>query len=98
MAIAGIWKVIARSPMGDQELSLAFAENGNKLTGTQTSAFGSDEILNGVISGNTLSWTIEMTKPLSMTLQFKAEVEGNSISGVVKAGAFGESRFSGARA
>jgi hypothetical protein len=98
MRSGGVGRVADEENAGDQENTLSFAESEDKFTGSQTSAFGTNDVLNGIISGNSISWMIEMTSPFAMTLEFKGEVEGNAISGVVKAGAFGESRFSGARA
>jgi hypothetical protein len=39
-----------------------------------------------------------MTSPMPMTLEVSATVEGDSISGNVKLGAFGNATFSGERA
>jgi hypothetical protein len=98
MSCTGHWKIVINSPMGDQQSSLALAESGNKLTGTQSSKFGSGNILNGAVDGNKATWSIEITQPLAMTLEFWAQIEGSEMSGVVKLGAFGESRFKGSRA
>ena len=98
MSYTGNWKIIINTPMGDQENSLTLTENANKLTGTQTSAFGTNEVQNGDVNGNKATWTIEMTSPFAMTLEFSAVVDRDAIEGIVKAGAFGESRFKGSRA
>jgi hypothetical protein len=98
MPFTGNWKININTPMGDQENSLSLSENGNQLTGTQAGQFGANEVLNGLIDGNKASWKIEMTQPFAITLEFSAVVDGSAIDGVVKAGAFGESRFKGSRA
>jgi hypothetical protein len=98
MSYTGNWKIIINSPMGDQESSLALTELGNKLAGTQSSKFGSGDILNGAVDGNKARWSIEITEPFAMTLDFAAEIDGGEITGAVKLGAFGESRFKGSRA
>jgi hypothetical protein len=97
MSYTGNWKIIINSPMGDQESSLALAESGNKLTGRQSSKFGSGDIANGVVKGNNASWSIDITQPLAMTLEFSAQIDGSAISGTVKLGAFGDSSFNGLR-
>jgi hypothetical protein len=48
-------------------------------------------------SGNTLSWKMDMTVPMPMTLDCTATVDGDSITGEVKAGAFGSMPVSGTR-
>jgi hypothetical protein len=98
MSFTGNWKIVINTPMGEQQSSLAFLESGNKLTGTQSSTFGTGDIQNGAVDGNQATWTIEMTSPLAITLEFRAHVDGDEIAGVVLAGAFGESRFQGSRA
>jgi len=50
-----------------------------------------------VVSGNTLSWKMDMTVPMPMTLDCTATVDGDSITGEVKAGAFGSMPVSGTR-
>jgi hypothetical protein len=98
MSYTGNWKIIINSPMGDQESSLALTESENKLTGTQSSKFGSGDIANGVVDGSNASWSIDITQPFAMTLEFSAQLDGNAISGTVKLGSFGESSFKGSRA
>jgi hypothetical protein len=98
MSFTGNWKIVINSPMGEQQSSLALLESGNKLTGTQSSTFGTGDIQNGAVNGNQATWTIEMTSPFAITLEFTAHVDGDEIAGVVLAGAFGESRFQGSRA
>jgi hypothetical protein len=97
MSYTGSWKIIISSPIGDQESSLALTESGNRLTGTQSSTFGSGEIHNGAVEANKATWTIDITQPIAATLEFTAQINGNEIAGIVKVGAFGESRFKGVR-
>jgi hypothetical protein len=39
-----------------------------------------------------------MMSPIAITLKFSAQVDGDTISGTVNAGAFGDSPFKGSRA
>ena len=98
MGIAGNWKITVKTPMGDQQSTLALTVDGAKLTGTQTTSFGVDQLTDGVVSGNSAKWNAKMTSPFTMELEFSATVDGDNISGKVKAGMFGESPFSGTRA
>jgi len=98
MSYTGNWKIIINSPMGNQESTLSLSEAGDKLTGRQSSMFGSGEIQNGAVNGRKATWSVEMTSPIAMTLQFSAQLDGDAISGTVNAGAFGDSPFKGSRA
>jgi hypothetical protein len=97
MSFNGNWKIIIKSPMGDQESTLSLSDAENKLTGRQSSMFGSGEIQNGAVDGDKATWSIEMTSPIAIHLTFSAHVDGDTISGTVNAGAFGDSPFNGSR-
>ena len=98
MSYTGNWKIIINSPMGNQESTLSLSEAADKLTGRQSSMFGSGDIQNGAVDGRKATWSIEMTSPIAITLKFSAQVDGDAISGTVNAGAFGDSPFEGFRA
>ena len=65
--------------------------------GNQSAAQGSGPLENGKVNGNDVSWSAKITSPMPMTLDFTGTVEGDKISGSVKAGAFGSFPFSGTR-
>ncbi len=52
---------------------------------------------NGKLDGDKLSWSANITNPMPMTLEFTGAVEGDTLKGSVKAGAFGSFPFSGGR-
>jgi hypothetical protein len=83
--------------MGDQKSVLTINSNGDSFTGKMQGSLGSMDIANGSVSGNTLSWKMDMTVPMPMTLDCTATVDGDSITGEVKAGAFGSMPVSGTR-
>jgi hypothetical protein len=84
--------------MGAQKVTLDLKADGTSLTGTQVAAQGSMAIANGKVDGNSLSWSTAITSPMPMTLEFSGAVDGDKISGQMKAGAFGSFPFAGARA
>ena len=96
-AVDGDWDVTVKSPMGDQKSVLTINSNGDSFTGKMQGSLGSMDIANGSVSGNTLSWKMDMTVPMPMTLDCTATVDGDSITGEVKAGAFGSMPVSGTR-
>ncbi|MDB5715786.1 MAG: hypothetical protein JWO15_3183, partial [Sphingomonadales bacterium] len=67
------------------------------FTGDNSGAQGSMEITDGKVSGNTLSWTMDMKVPMPILLECTATIDGDTLTGGVKAGAFGTSPMSGTR-
>ena len=99
MSVAGTYDVTIKSPMGDQKGQLTVNVNGESFTGSVSNAMmGSMDIGNGKVSGDTLTWKMDMKVPMPMTLECEATVAGNAINGSVKAGAFGSMALSGTRA
>jgi hypothetical protein len=98
MSADGTWNLVIDTPMGKQNASIVLTSAGNTLTGTVTDSFGQVDITDGVVDGNQLSWSQKMTKPFPMTLGFTVTVDGDQMTGSVKAGAFGTSPLTGTRA
>ncbi|MCP5411769.1 MAG: hypothetical protein H6924_06495 [Alphaproteobacteria bacterium] len=97
MAADGKWEIVINSPMGAQKATLDLATSGDSLTGTQSAAQGSGPLENGKVDGDSLSWSAKITSPMPLTLDFTGTVEGDKMSGQVKAGAFGSFPFTGNR-
>ena len=97
MTVDGRWNAEVNSPMGIQKFAITIKTTGNTFTGTLSGAMGSQEIA-GKVDGNALSWTTELKEPMQLTLEYKVRVEGDTLSGEVKAGAFGTSPLKGSRA
>ena len=97
MSADGTWNVTLNTPMGAQAGTLELATDGNTLTGTMSGPQGSMELENGTADGDSLSWTVNMTQPMPITIEATANVDGDEISGEAKLGAFGTATFSGSR-
>ena len=98
MSADGTWNTTMNTPMGAQQGTLELKTDGGTLTGTLSGAQGTIELKEGTCDGDSLAWKADITTPMAMTLEFSATVEGDSISGNVKLGAFGTASFSGTRA
>ncbi len=97
--VAGAWNTVVKSPLGEQQSVLTVNDNGDGTwSGTNSGAMGSLTCDNGKIDGNTLTWTMDMKVPMPMMLECDATVDGDTITGGVKAGMFGTSPLSGTRA
>jgi hypothetical protein len=97
MSIAGTYECITKSPMGDQKSDVTIVVDGDTFTGTNAGAMGSMDMENGKIDGNKLTWSMKMTVPMPMTLEGEATIDGDTLTGSVKAGAFGTFPLTGTR-
>lgn len=91
--ISGKWKCTTSTPMGEQQSTLNLTAENSSLSGTNDTPMGSLKILEGNIDGNTLSWKMQMTAPMKVTLTVTATISGDSIEGEVKAGFFPPSKM-----
>ena len=95
--VDGSWETVVKSPMGDQKATLTVESAGDSFSGTYAGAMGTTPIRDGKIDGDTLTWTLDVTVPMPMTLTGNATVDGDSINGTVTAGAFGSFPLNGTR-
>ena len=96
-AVDGDWDVTIKSPMGDQKAVLSITSDGASFSGKMVGGLGSMDIPSGTVAGDTLSWKMDMTVPMPMSLDCTATVDGDAVSGQVVAGAFGAMGLSGTR-
>jgi len=96
--VDGKWNCTVDSPMGEQEFVLTVESDGDRFSGSAVGNVGSRDIPDGIVDGNDLSWTMQISKPMPVTLSCKATVSGDSLEGKVKAGIFGSFPISGTRA
>lgn len=92
----GSWDIVTKSPMGDQPAKLSLQVEGDTITGQMTGAQGTVDIQDGKVDGDKYTWKASIPTP-PITLEFTAGVDGDTISGSVKLGAFGTASFEGKR-
>jgi hypothetical protein len=97
MSVAGSYECVVKSPMGDQKSVLTVTVDGDNWTGTNAGAQGSLDVYDGKVDGSTLTWKMDMKVPMPMTLEGTATVDGDAITGSIKAGMFGSMAMSGTR-
>ncbi|GAB5351398.1 MAG: hypothetical protein CL575_00050 [Altererythrobacter sp.] len=99
MSVAGTYDTVVKSPMGDQKgtFTVVPGDDGNTFTGSMAGGMGSMDVKDGKINGNELTWAMDMTVPMPMTLNCKATVDGDQMTGTVNAGAFGDMALTGER-
>jgi hypothetical protein len=97
MSVAGSYECVVKSPMGDQKSVMTVNVDGDSWSGTNAGAQGSLDCYDGKVDGNTLTWKMDMKVPMPMLLEGTATVDGDTISGSIKAGMFGSMALSGTR-
>ena len=96
--VAGKWNCVVRSPLGEQQSVLTVTDNGDGTwSGDNTGAMGGLSCDNGKVDGSKITWTMDMKVPMPMTLECEATVDGDTLTGGVKAGMFGTSPMTGTR-
>jgi aerobic carbon-monoxide dehydrogenase large subunit len=94
----GTWNVAMKTPMGNQEAKLQLEAAAGALSGRMSGPQGEEDIQDGVVNGNALSWSVKLTKPMKMTLKFTVDVDGDNMTGKVKLGPMGSGEVTGTRA
>ncbi|WP_420140971.1 hypothetical protein [Sphingomonas sp.] len=97
-SVDGKWNCTVDSPMGPQEFVLTVASDGDRFTGEASGAIGSKEIADGIVDGDTLKWSMQVSKPMPVTLTCAATVSGDTLDGSVRAGFLGSFPIHGTRA
>ncbi|HEY7965605.1 MAG TPA: hypothetical protein VID68_01120 [Solirubrobacteraceae bacterium] len=97
MSADGTWNITVNSPLGEQESTVELRTDGTALTGEQSGDGQSGPIYDGKVDGDRVSWKVDVTHPMKLTIHFEGSVEGDSISGKAKAGMFPSMKFSGSR-
>ena len=98
MSVDGTWKIVVKTPLGDEEAILEAKADGGRLTGTQSSRAGQLEIYDGAVDGDRVGWKVNTHVPFTMTLTFDGTLDGDTMSGHTKAGMFPRTTFTGQRA
>ncbi len=98
MSVAGTYDCVTKTPMGDQKSTFTVVVDGESFTGANAGPMGSMDVVDGKVNGNVLTWKMDMKVPMPMTLEAEAVVDGDTLTGTVKAGAFGSMAMTGVRA
>jgi cytochrome P450 len=91
------WQCTLQTPAGPQEMTVQLVRDGTNFTGRIDSSMGGEAINDGKINGDSLTWTMKVSKPMSIKLSFDVKVQGNQMTGKVKLGFFGSAALTGQR-
>jgi hypothetical protein len=98
MSFAGTWNVVMKTPMGDREIVMVMAQEGDTLSGTMEADGNTIDVQDGKVTDGRGTWKADLTQPMPITLEFDVGVDGDALDGTVKLGMFGSSAVSGTRA
>lgn len=97
MSISGSYGITIHSPFGGREAILTLEVVGQNLNGVLVSEGASEAFSGGEVAGSSLSWEMDLTRPMPVHLVCSANIIGSSIKGTIQLGGFGNANFSGAR-
>lgn len=95
--VDGAYDCVAKTPLGEQKGVLTVISADGAFHGTFAGMLGSLDVADGRVEGNRLTWKMNMTMPMPITMDCDAEVDGDRISGTMQLGAFGAAGFTGTR-
>ncbi|HEX2702189.1 MAG TPA: hypothetical protein VHM72_02010 [Solirubrobacteraceae bacterium] len=96
MSVDGTWQITAQTPIGEQQSTVELSESNGALTGRMTAPEDA-AIYDGSVNGDEASWRVDITKPMSLKLHVSATIEGDAMSGKIKAGIFPAAPFTAQR-
>jgi Siderophore-interacting protein len=96
-SLDNVWEITMQTPLGTQKAIVYFAIEGSSIVGKMDSPAGSANITDGVIRASTIAWKTKLRISRSLTLEFKAQIDVDAISGKVKLGPIGNASFKGSR-
>ena len=89
-SVAGKWTASIDTPVGVQDYTYDFQVAGEKLTGTAKSNMSGSPITEGVVKGNTVSFTEMLTfQDMTIKVTYKGTISGDEIKFTRTVGDFG---------
>jgi hypothetical protein len=93
----GKWKGDMKTPNGDNlEINFNFQVNGEKLTGTVTNTYGEEQITEGTVKGDALSFIV-LAGGGQFKITYKGKVVGEDLKFNVTIGDMGEGELTAKR-
>ena len=98
MSADGVWNATLKTPMGPQTGNLELTTDGDSLSGRFTNSQGASELTDGSVDGDRLTWTVNLTAPMPVKLDFVVTVDGDTMTGDVQLGPYGAATLEASRA
>lgn len=94
--ISGTWSAHMKSVLGSGDFTLVIAED--PVSATLTADEGTQTATNVEISGDSISFVVDVDKPMKLQIAWKLTAEGDDLVGTAKAGSFPAAKIRGNRA
>jgi hypothetical protein len=96
--LAGDWEITVHMPQGLTTFTVSLKQDGEKLTGGLTSPIGAIPVTGTVTSGTVVLAALIEFQGTSLQVGLDGKVAGETLSGTLRFGDFGEFPFTGKRA
>jgi hypothetical protein len=98
--VTGTWDLEAVTPFGSQALRLELMSTGSSVTGIASVGSTSVPVRDGKLTGDQLTFEVDVTDPMELTLAAKLTIDGDTMSGKAKARGklFPSAKVTGSRA
>ncbi len=82
MAIDGTWDVSIKTPIMPLKGTFVLKTEGNALSGTTTTSFGTSSFTDGKVDGNKIEFTVDSSTPFGPgKLEVKSTIDGDKLTG-----------------
>jgi hypothetical protein len=96
--VAGTWTMTVNAPQGAMTSTMTLTQTSDAIDGNMISEFGTSVIAEGRVNGRTVTWSASFQMGNERTtVNFEAEVEGNRMTGRLRAGEMGTMTFTAER-
>lgn len=95
--VTGTWELNVESPMGSRASDAIFTQTGEALAGKMVSPRG-ETPLTGTLKGDAIAFGINVNvQGQNLQIDYAGTVAGDTMSGTVVFGSFGDGKFTGKR-
>jgi hypothetical protein len=96
--LTGNWVLTTESPMGSQDSDMVVKQVGEQLSGTISSQMGTVDYKGTLTGGKDVAFGFPIeAQGMSLQIDYKGVVEGDTMKGTAKFGEFGEGNFTAKR-
>lgn len=96
-AFDGDWDTTLATPIGKLQVRLSISTKDGIVRGTATQGEETVPFLNPEVRNGKLAWSLNITKPLRLSLKFEVSADGDQLTGTAKAGVLPASKLTGVR-
>jgi hypothetical protein len=91
--VTGTWDMSVETPQGTMSLTSTFKQEGEKLTGTQSSQMG-EMALEGTVKGADIAFAIVIDmQGQQVTISYVGKIDGESMTGTIEFGGMGSAAW-----